>query len=476
MKRKTLKLFALLLAAVMVLALLPATALAERRIDRPGSVGETPPPNGYRRSPEHGTRAVTEAYLRGDMETYYRLSGKEPTRDTLPSKYDSRDLNLVTSMKNQNPYGSCWAHAAVASIESYMIKYGVPVGTGAAATTSLNLSETQHCFFNYTSAYDAEGMLTGDKSTSDDACLDQGGNGEMSAYTLQRWTGAASESVSALQYSKASTVNSSGLDSQYAYGSNVCHVQNSVWIPATDIDAVKEAIMQYGAGNISYYETGSAYTYICTIDNTSQDSSSHKWANHAITVIGWDDSIASSKFSPNKPGSNGAWICKNSWGSSYFDGGYCYISYADTTVLEGYIYFYDAEPIDNYAHNYQYDGSCNVVCYGKGWPSSADYYVGFENNTKVANVFTAKGSEQLEAVAYCNWDEGLNYTVQVYKNPAAGNPSSGTLMATETGTLAFSGYYTIPLSTPGVIITTNLCRHTSMKLEWKSVRVSIKKK
>ncbi len=448
MKRKTLKLFALLLAAVMVLALVPATALAERRIDRPGSVDETPPPNGYRRSPEHGTRAVTEAYLRGDMETYYRLSGKEPTRDPLPSKYDSRDLNLVTSMKNQNPYGSCWAHAAVASIESYMIKYGVPVGTGAAATTSLNLSETQHCFFNYTSAYDAEGMLTGDKSTSDDACLDQGGNGEMSAYTLQRWTGAASESVSALAYSRASTVNSSGLDSQYAYGSNVCHVQNSVWIPATDIDAVKEAIMQYGAGNISYYETGSAYTYICTIDNTSQDSSSHKWANHAITVIGWDDSIASSKFSPNKPGSNGAWICKNSWGSSYFDGGYCYISYADTTVLEGYIYFYDAEPIDNYAHNYQYDGSCNVVCYGKGWPSSADYYVGFENNTKVANVFTAKGSEQLEAVAYCNWDEGLNYTVQVYKNPAAGNPSSGTLMATETGTLAFSGYYTIPLSTP----------------------------
>jgi C1A family cysteine protease len=448
MKRKTRKLFALLLAAVMVLCLLPATAFAERSTDRIGRIDEPPAPNGYIPAHIPGSRAVTEAYLRGDMETYYRLSGKEPTRDPLPSKYDSRDLNLVTSVKNQNPYGSCWAHAAMASVESYMIKYGVPVGAGSTATTSLNLSETQHAFFNYTNAYDAEGMLTGDKTSCSDGCLDQGGNGEMSAYTLQRWAGAADESVSALAYSKASTVASSGLNSQYAYGSNVSHVQNSEWIPGSDVDAVKEAIMKYGAGNISYYETGNAYTYICTIDKTGQDSSSHKWANHAITVVGWDDSIASSKFSPNKPGSNGAWICKNSWGTGYFDSGYCYISYADTSVLEGYIYFYDAEPIDNYAHNYQYDGTCNVVCYGKGWPSSEDYYVGFENNTKVANVFTAKGSELLEAVAYCNWDEGLSYTVEIYKNPTAGNPSSGTLMATETGTLAFSGYYTIPLSTP----------------------------
>ncbi|MBR0507194.1 MAG: InlB B-repeat-containing protein [Clostridia bacterium] len=448
MKRKTLKLFALLLAAIMVLILVPATALAERRIDRPGSIDITPPTNGYRRSPEHGTRAVSDAYVRGDMETYYRLSGKTATRATLPSSYDSRNYNIVTSVKNQNPYGSCWAHAAMASVESYMIKYEVPVGTGAAATTSLNLSETQHCFFNYTSAYDAEGMLTGDKSTSDDGCLDQGGNGEMSAYTLMRWTGAASESVEALQYSRASTVASSGLSSQYAYGSNVCHVQNSVWIPATDIDAVKEAIMKYGAGNISYYAGNSTPTYNCTIDTSSQSSSSHKWANHAITLIGWDDSIAASKFSPNKPSGNGGWLCKNSWGTSYFDQGYMWISYEDTSVLEGYIYFYDAEPIDNYDHNYQYDGSCNVVCYGKGWNNSIAYYEGFANNTKVANVFTAKGSELLQAVAYCNWDEALTYTIEIYKNPTAGNPSSGTLMATETGTLVFSGYYTIPLTNP----------------------------
>ena len=449
MKRSFKKLLSLLLAVILLISLLPASAFAHDAERETGAENERQVmPTGYIRGEIHGASAVSNAYKNGDMETYYELTGRVDTRDTLPSKYDSRDYGLVTSVKNQNPYGSCWAHAAVASIESYMIKYGIPVGTGAAATTDLNLSETQHCFFNYTSAYDAEGMLTGDKSTPDDPCLDQGGNGEMSAYTLMRWTGAADESAAALQYSKASTVNSSGLSSEYAYEYNVAHVQNSVWIPGTSVDDVKRAIMEYGAGNISYYEDYDYNSYICTIDTSSQSSYNHKWANHAITVVGWDDTIAISKFSPNRPSSPGAWICKNSWGTGYFDSGYCYISYEDTTMNEGYIYFYDAAAIDNYDHNYQYDGSCNPVCYGKGWSNSAGYYVGFDNNTKIANIFTVNGCETLEAIAYCSWDEAITCTVEIYKNPDDRNPESGELVSTATASFTFAGYYTIPLDTP----------------------------
>ena len=443
--KRTKKLFALLLAIVMVLVLIPTAVFAEENDENTETLNY-----GYRRSPSHGTRAITDAYLRGDMETYNRLTGKgASTQSTLPSAYDSREYGYITSVKNQNPYGSCWAHAAMASVESYMIKHNVPVrNTGVAATTSLNLSETQHCYFNYGSAYDAEGMLTGDKTTltGSDSCLDAGGNGEMSAYTLMSWVGAANESdANVLQYSSASTVVNSGLDSQYSYQYDVSHVQNSEWIPGTNIDAIKEAIMKYGAGNISYYAGGYTtytYTYQCTIDNTSQSSSSHKWANHAITVIGWDDTIAANRFSPNKPSGNGAWLCKNSWGTSYFNQGYMWISYEDTSVLEEYIYFYDAEPIDNYDHNYQYDGTCNPVPYGSG------NRTGFANDTKVANVFTAKGKEDLKAVALCNWDEAMTYTVEIFKNPDTGNPSSGTLMTTQSGYLAFSGYYTIELDNP----------------------------
>ena len=88
----------------MVLTLLPAAAFADS--NRPGRKNATPP-NGYIRTPSHGTHAVSDAYARGDMETYYRLSGIEPKRDTLPSSYNSNTLGYVTSVKNQNPYGSC---------------------------------------------------------------------------------------------------------------------------------------------------------------------------------------------------------------------------------------------------------------------------------------------------------------------------------------------------------------------------------
>ena len=439
------KLLAILLSIVMILSLLPATVVSAES----GKKAEEPKPS--ERSNSHipvsipGGKAVTEAYLSGDWETYERYTGQR-SKDTLPSRFDARDYGWVTSVKNQNPYASCWAHATMGSIEGYMISHGIHVGNGPVATSSLNLSESQHAFFNFTYAYDAEGMLTGDKSTPDEPCLDQGGNGEMSCYTLMRWEGAADETEDVLHYSNAAAVNYSGLNSKYAYQYDVCHVQNSVWIPGSNIDAIKNCIMDFGSGHISYYESGNAYSYICTIDNSQ--GSDHKWANHSITVIGWDDSIQPAKFSPNKPSSPGAWICKNSWGSGTFDSGYCYISYEDTSVLEDYVFFYDAEPIDNYAHNYQYDGTCNVVSYGKGWSEAIDYYEGFANNTKVANVFTAKGREDLKAVSFCSWDEGMSYTVEIYKNPTPGNPSSGTLAATQSGSVAFTGYYTIPLDTP----------------------------
>ena len=58
--KRTLKLFALLLALVMVITLLPTAALAEGQ--SPDDVAtETPAPNGYIRSPEHGTHAVDRA-------------------------------------------------------------------------------------------------------------------------------------------------------------------------------------------------------------------------------------------------------------------------------------------------------------------------------------------------------------------------------------------------------------------------------
>ena len=439
MRRTGKKLLALCLTAILIIGLLPTTALAvglgQGNANKPAEIR-----SGYIPMDFVGGRAITDAYVRGDSETVNNLSPHK-TRATLPSSYDSRNYGYITSVKNQNPYGTCWTFGTMAPIEAYMIKHGIiNKDTGAAATTSMDLSEYHLAWFNYTNAYDKLGMLTGDSSKPvGSTFLDLGGNGAMATFTLMRWAGPASEATSALKYSNAST---SGLNSQYAYNYNVAHVTDVTWIPTANRNAVKEAIMEYGAATISYYH---ADTYLnsstgayCFKQSAAYGSNNYQYANHAVTVVGWDDNYSKSNFkSSYGPSSNGAWIIKNSWGSSWGKSGYFYLSYEDTASLNDTCYFYKVANLDNYANCYQYDGTGNFV-----------NYQSMGNNCQIANVFTAKGTQSLQAVAIAPWDEATTYTLKIYKNPTTGNPSSGTLMTTQNGYFEYSGYFTIPLYNP----------------------------
>ena len=434
MKHSLKRILALALTLLLVITMFPTVALAgspqyESRIDNRV--------NDYIPFERHGSSAVSDAYARGDMATYRSLSGRTSTRATIPSSYDSRNYGYITSVKNQNPYGTCWTFGTMAPVEAYMIKHGIiNKDTGAAATTGMDLSELHLAWFTYTNAYDAEGMLTGDKTTaktdsSASTYLDRGGNYALATYTLMRWEGAASETTSALAYSKASS-STSGLNSQYAYNYNVAHITDATWINVSDQQAVKEAIMEYGAGTISYYHSDSylntsTYAYYYNAGTSS---------NHAVTVVGWDDNYAVSNFKSGKRPSNpGAWIIKNSWGSSWGNNGYFYLSYEDTSVANGACCFYKVAAEDNYQHCYQYDGTGNVV-----------NYQSMGNNCQIANIFTAKGTQSLQAVALSPWDEATTYTLYVYTGLTSDtNPTSGTLAATQTGYLPYSGYFTIPL-------------------------------
>ena len=383
--------------------------------------------------------------IQGEHPVSTPLSDAAATREgaakrnvSLPSRYDSRDYGYVTDVRNQNPYGSCWAHGAMASVESNMIKNAITdASTGAQANQSINLSEYHLAWYNYTYAYDKLGMLTGDRTIPyDPNFLDMGGFGEMASYTLMRWEGPASENTSALAYSNASL---SGLGGAYAYQYNVAHVQDTVWIPTRNVDAVKEAIMTYGAGTFGYChvdaygndETG-AYCFIQT------DEDDYQPANHDVTVVGWDDSYSRYNFnSISRPSKDGAWIIKNSWGTDFGDRGYYYISYEDSASLNDTCYFYVVENVDNYDNIYQYDGTNNF----------GNYY-GLANGSSEASVFTANGKETLEAAAICTWDEGLQYTLSVYRGCQNGNPSTGMLAASQTGEFTYMGYHTVRLDQP----------------------------
>ena len=389
---------------------------------------------GFTSVSQVGNRALTDSYLQGDT------ASAMATRAALPSRYDGRDYNYLPPVRNQGNYETCWTFASIAPIEAYMIKHGIlDTYTGSPANTSLDLSEYHLAWFNYTNAYDKKGMLTGDYSTPRNAnFLMNTGFFQMSIYTLMRWEGVTSEATSALQYGNASAY---GLNQKYAYDYDVAHLTNAKWIPMANRDAVKRAIMEYGAGGFGYYAQGPTNSYYnaATAAYCYKGSGS---ANHAVTVVGWDDNYSRNNFtSTYRPTSNGAWIVRNSWGSSYGESGYFYLSYEDASISSQDVFFFEVDDADNFDNCYQYDGTCNMSS-----------YKGLGNNAQVANIFTADGNETLKAVAIATLDEAVSYTVQVYKNLSTGtNPSSGTLISSQTGYFDYPGYFTVPLNNPVVL-------------------------
>lgn len=58
---------------------------------------------------------------------------------------------------------------------------------------------------------------------------------------------------------------------------------------------------------------------------------------HAVSIVGWDDNYDVEKYNQDQNGryisiDNGAWICKNSCGTDFGDGGYFYMSYTTPII------------------------------------------------------------------------------------------------------------------------------------------------
>ena len=317
----------------------------------------------------------------------------------MPESYDLREQETVSSVKNQNPYGTCWAHATLGSMESWLKK---------TAGVEYDFSENNLVNLN---GWDYSGWY--------------GGNASASSGYLLRWAGPVLESE----------------DKYYApYKSEekdpTFHVQQIRWIPgktsSTDNDGIKKAILDYGGVFVTYYHdhsllsSSNGYYY----NGTSND-------NHAVTIVGWNDKYSRDNFK-TKPSGDGAYIVKNSWGRDWGDNGYFYVSYYDSRFGKSLMYsFSNAEDADNYAKKYEYDPLGFV--YPSFWESSTCRLYG-------ANIFKATGDDEIAAVGFYALGPNTSYSISVYAGVKSGKPVDGTCMHTQSGILEMAGYYTVPLN------------------------------
>jgi C1A family cysteine protease len=347
---------------------------------------------------------------------------------TYPATYDLRTLNKVSPVENQGQCGSCWTFATFGSLESYLLP---GLTTQYSENNLKNLAD-----FDYT------------------CCA--GGDSAMSTAYLARWGTTMTDSTGSAIYAgpvtSASDPYNLSCTSSPTTSQIAMHVQNVYFLPLKqsplDNNAIKSALMTYGGvftgfeWNVTAGLAPSAYYNPTTAAYYDGNIADKNTANHAVTIVGWDDNYSKMNFSTTPPG-NGAWIVKNSWGTSFGQSGYFYVSYYDLNMGYQENSVFTAEPTTNYTTNYQYD------------PFGMEGGVGSGNSSTAygANVFTADSTGTLNAVSFWAPVEDTQYTAQVYVTPTnSSNPTSGTLMSTISGTAsnagyAYAGYYTESLST-----------------------------
>lgn len=316
----------------------------------------------------------------------------------LPYRYDLRDHALVTSVKDQGSYGTCWAFATYGSLESHLLVRG----KGTYDFSERNL--VNRCGY--------------------DDPWNSGGNIFMSMAYLSRRSGPVYETEDPYSLGPGSSPILNG----------VIYVENALVLPGRenvyDNDYIKEIIYQYGAVYTSMFYDSSFYndyykSYYCGYSGYEP--------NHAVVLVGWDDNY----FVPGAPG-RGAWIVKNSWGTSWGERGYFYVSYYDLYIANHIAYFKDKDDINAGDFDVLYHDYCGMW---DGLPGSDRIYG--------ANVFQASYESRLRGVVISVYDLNggyVDYTVRVYVGYSTPpNVSSVTPDAVKSGRLYYTGYYTIEL-------------------------------
>ncbi|MCD7825235.1 MAG: lectin like domain-containing protein [Clostridiaceae bacterium] len=363
------------------------------------------------------------------------------TSSSIPSSFDLRTANLVTSIKDQGVSGCCWGFAAIKSLESNLLLQGL------ASADTLDLSENHLTWFSFHPSADKSDPLYGEGLSSTSSCYLLGGNAIFAEFILARGSGAVSESsapfsaltesaITDMENTMSSSAETLRYQSDYQVNDVTCYDN------ATR-DQIKEALMAAGAMDVAFYynpnyEHQTGQSTIAYFQNLYQGDDAISMANHCVTIVGWDDTYSKENFGTSQPASDGAWLIANSYGTEYGDSGYFWLSYEEPSLTE--YYSFSGSTGETYDNTYQYDAF--------GWGT---LITNTGSSTSMgANIFTANKSyiQSLGAVGIYTGTDNQSYTVSVYKNVSAGNPTSGTLAAELSGTEAFQGYHTVALSEP----------------------------
>ncbi|MBS4873805.1 MAG: LPXTG cell wall anchor domain-containing protein [Atopobium minutum] len=293
------------------------------------------------------------------------------------TQYYLNNLKQTTPVKNQSPFGTCWAFASISALESAILK-----AQGGAAAQAYNPQDHMHPILSNLEdngvdlselylawmAYDlqkagsqkGEGQVDVLPIDEEPDRMDCGGWATMAETLFTAWKGVATEKAQPYwpkgvemtfeNFLKMRNWHDNwGLrtdkDGKPEEGKPGVHVDGVYYLPNPNNlvpdkndhliykghndyadKLIKQALVKYGAVQIGY----GADSYRPGQPSKSDYFNGDHWAQycdateveitHAVTIVGWDDNFDPSKFQAGKNNvtglKKGAWLVKNSWNSA----------------------------------------------------------------------------------------------------------------------------------------------------------------
>jgi len=367
-------------------------------------------------------------HLRARGETVRHLAARTFREDApFPARFDLREQGKLSPVRDQDPYGTCWTFAALAALESSLLP-GEP----------RDFSEWHLAYWAYRENPEGFPPFTLDEEV---ALFDQGGDDWKAVAVLSRGTGPVNETD--LPYGGPLPAEKPRLPRQKLLTSALYMPYPAVEIwrdgyPHLAAEEVKHALMTRGAVSIGMMADFDEDTW--NEDTGAFFYSGPRGANHAVNIVGWDDYFPKERFAA-QPSGDGAWIVRNSWGTSFGEDGYFYMSYEDTSLDSGIVYL--SSPAGEYGIIHQYDPL--------GWVRSVSPLEtpAAGSPAWMANIFTAEENQALKAVSFYVPDYGTEYeiTVAILSGATPADRESVPLRG-QRGVLEKPGYHTVVLGTP----------------------------
>lgn len=408
-------------------------------------------------------------------ETIFRSSAKKISG--LPSSYDLRDKGLVTPVKQQSPWNSCWAFGTAAAAETSMLASD---GT-TYEKSGLDLSE-RHLALNAFSGGGEGGVSIfegkGTGAYPDSKILDTGGLPIYSASLFASGEDPVSEKQAPYRNRQGYRMYNRKLGTSYWSPDGDWTLEDKDYTVDHELQDANFLASPASWKNGKYHFDSSANDSIkkelyegrgvavCfhAENNTVGSNASEKYmnrktwsqytydsvsANHTAEIVGWDDDYPAEKFKVSKDGKcpphDGAWIVKNSWGSSSGSfpdknnwgsggSGYFYLSYYDKSIclLQSYSFSRSESGVSTLQHD--------------GMLPNDVTSVDSDDETKSAAVFSADSDLEIKSVMTETSRPGMTVKFSIYElEDGYSDPEDGELIASGSAKPEYAGYHRIKL-------------------------------